>query len=60
MLCVVEIVNIPPFKGLWNEGMWWLRGGSIPLLFKEGWLRCAINKKIPFITGADGREARAR
>jgi len=24
----------------------------IPLLFKEGWLR--LNKKIPFLTGADG------
>ena len=52
MLCVVEIVNIPRFKGLWNEGMGWLRDGSIPLLFKEGWLR--LNKKIPFLSGADG------
>jgi hypothetical protein len=30
----------------------WLRDGSIPLLFKEG--GCAINKKIPFLSGADG------
>jgi hypothetical protein len=29
-----------------------LRDGSIPLLFKEGWLR--LNKKIPFLCGADG------
>ena len=28
----------------------WLR--PIPLLFKEGWLR--LNKKIPFLSGADG------
>jgi hypothetical protein len=28
------------------------REGSIPLLFKEG--GCAINKKIPFLSGADG------
>ena len=25
-----------------------------PSVFKEGWLRCAINKKIPFLSGADG------
>jgi len=26
--------------------------GPSPLLFKEGWLR--LNKKIPFLSGADG------
>jgi hypothetical protein len=28
------------------------RSELIPLLFKEGWLR--LNKKIPFLSGADG------
>src|SRR5262249_11738617 len=27
---------------------------STPLRFQGGWLRCAINKKIPFLSGADG------
>ena len=26
--------------------------GSFPSVFKEGWLR--LNKKIPFLSGADG------
>jgi len=29
-----------------------VEAGLIPLLFKEGWLR--LNKKIPFLIGADG------
>ena len=29
-----------------------------PSVFKEGWLR--LDKKFPFLSGADGREARAR
>ena len=28
--------------------------GPFPSVFKEGWLRCAINKKTPFLSGADG------
>src|SRR5215831_21396077 len=32
--------------------MGWLRDGSIPLLSRRG--GCTINKKIPFLSGADG------
>jgi len=31
----------------------WLRDGPIPLRFQGG-VSCAINKKIPFLSGADG------
>ena len=34
------------------RGMGWFRDGPIPLLSKEG--ACAINKKIPFLSGAGG------
>src|SRR5215831_2516241 len=34
MLCVVEIVNTPPFRRPLERGDGWLRDGSIPLLFK--------------------------
>jgi len=39
--CLIIGKSLTPhrFKGLWNEGVGWLRDGSIPLLFKEGWLR---------------------
>jgi len=32
--------------------------GPFPSFSRRGWLR--INKNIPFLGGADGREARAR
>ena len=36
--CLIIGKSLTPhrFKGLWNEGVGWLRDGSIPLLFKEG------------------------
>jgi hypothetical protein len=34
-----------------------VKASSFPSVFKE-WL--CLNKKIPFLSGADGREARAR
>jgi hypothetical protein len=35
------------------EGIGWLRDGSIPLRFQRRG-GCAIDKKVPFLTGADG------
>src|SRR5262249_47147837 len=41
-----------------SKSMTALEASSFPSVFKEGWLR--LNKKVPFLGGADGREARAR
>jgi len=30
-----------------------IEANSFLSVFKEGWLRSAINKKIPFLSGAD-------
>src|SRR5215475_4821707 len=35
-----------------SKSMTHVEASSIPCVFKEGWLR--LNKKIPFLTGADG------
>jgi len=35
-----------------SKSMTAVEASSVPSVFKEGWLR--LNKKIPFLSGADG------
>ena len=48
-LCVLEVSD---FSGSSQRPKRNVSTKPIPLLFKEGWLR--LNKKIPFLSGADG------
>src|SRR5215467_13406179 len=51
MLCVIEIVNIPRSKAFGTRGWGGCETGPFPSFSRGG---RAINKKIPFLSGADG------
>jgi hypothetical protein len=52
------LISVDCLRQAISKSATYVEASSFPSVFKEGWLR--LNKKIPFLSGADGREARAR